>query len=216
MVALFFPPPFGAPPVSSMAFQASATSGATTVTCPTVVPYDVGVLVDWGYNFASPSIPAEVVPSGFTKVTGDTGASIYRGTVSYKVFNGSEGSSSITGMAAEFVNKTLMVFRPNGVVQTVSASTWLNEITTGNPGAQAISASGQAAPLIRFAAANVNVNTTPDFSAGSWDTTITNTGTSGVRQRVNFTIQNSSPSDDSADMVDYGTNWLTSGWLRFA
>jgi len=204
----------GASSVTRMAFLTSTTSVLETITCPTILPFDVGVLIDFAGDFSA--IPSQVVPSGFTSLKTDT-VSFYRGTASYKVFNGTESGTSLTGQASDdaLLSKILLVFRPNGVINTVTTSTWLGEATAGNPAAQAIAAAGQPAPLIRIAGGSVNVGTTPSFSAGTFDATVTQASGSTL-QIAGYTVQNSSPSDDSVDMADFGTNWLVSGCLRFS
>lgn len=204
-------------PVTGMAFQASATSAAETITCPTVQRYDVGVLFDFA-STTEATPPTEVVPAGFSKIRSDSSFSLtsFRGTTSYKVFNGGESGSALTGQNDHLNCKILLVFRPNGVIQTVTSSTWLGFLASSNPGAQLIAASGQPGPLIRFAGAGINDNPAPNFSAGTFDATVTNSLTTSISQRVGYAVQNSAPSDDSPDMVDYGINWLTSGWLRFS
>jgi len=199
--------------LSSIAFQTSATSStSTTITCPTVQQYDVGILVDFAANGGS--TPTQVVPSGFTSLRTDT-VGFYRGTASYKVFDGSESGSTLTGLSGDSrVTKTLLVFRPDAPITSVTASTWLGEATTGDPSSQSISASGQSAPLIRIAGANGSGTITPT-PTGTFDSTVTQ-GTGTGRQVVGYSVQNSSPSDDTVDMNDVGTNWLVSGWLRFA
>jgi hypothetical protein len=202
-----------APAVSSMAFQTSATSTGSTITCPTVQQYDVGVLIDYASNNFSPE-PTQAVPSGFTSLaTSADGAR--RGTASYKVFDGTESGAALAGLAGGLFNsKVLLVFRPNTAIGSVTASTWLTEATTGNPTAQSIAASGGTAPLIRIAGASDNNSVTPSFSAGTFDGTATQSTGAG-RTIAGYAIQNSVGSDDSVDMNDLGANWLVSGWLSF-
>jgi len=179
-----------------------------------VQQYDVGVLIDYASNSFSPE-PTQAGPSGFTSLsTSINGAR--RGTASYKVFNGTESGSTLTGQAGDaFNSKVLLVFRPNSPIGTVTPSTWLEESTGGNPSPQIIAASGGQAPLIRIAAASDNNTTTPSFSAGTFDATVTQATGTG-RTIAGYAIQNSAGSDDSVDMNDFGTNWLVSGWLRFS
>ena len=199
--------------LGSIAFQTSATSStSTTITCPTVQQYDVGVLVDFAANGGS--TPTQVVPSGFTLLKTDT-VSFFRGVASYKLFDGTESGSTLTGMSGDSrVTKTLLVFRPDAPITTVTASTWLGEATTGDPSSQSIAASGQPAPLVRIAGANGSGTTNPTLT-GTFDATVTQ-GSGTGRQVVGYSVQNSSPADDSVDMNDVGTNWLVSGYLRFA
>lgn len=201
--------------VSSVAFQASATSTSTVITCPTVQLGDVGILFDFSRNSGSP--PSQVIPSGFTLITTTTYASFggFRGTVSYKILDGTESGSSLTGQTgAQADSKVLLVFRPNAPVSSVGLPTWLSELDTVDPTAQSIAASGQQVPLVRLACAADNASVTPSFSAGTFDATVTQASGTG-RQIVGYAIQNTSGSNDTVDMSDLGINWLVSGYLRF-
>lgn len=205
----------GGQSLTSIAFQSSTTATTSSITCPTVQPFDVAVLFDWAYSLSAVS---EVYPSDFGPLISQTdnfGGVFYRGCISYKLLNGGESGTSLAGMNESGMGKTLLVFRPNGVIGTVTASTWIGEITINNPSSQLIGASGQPAPLVRFAYGAVNVTTTPDFSVGTFDATVT-VSTGSARSRAGYAVQNSSPSDDTVDMTDYGGNWLASGYLRFA
>jgi hypothetical protein len=204
----------GPAPITSLAFQTSADSDTQTITCPTVSPGDVGVLLDGAVNASG--TPTNVIPSGFTQLQ-TSNIDFARTTMSYKVFDGSEDGSSLTGMNGNASNaKVLLVFRPNGVVTSVGVSTFLQETTNGNPASQVIAASGQAAPLIRLAGAAVGSNSTPPpFAAGTFDATVTKAGGFSAL-RAGYTVQNSSPSDDTVDLGDNGNgNCLMSGWMNF-
>lgn len=216
MVAFFFPPPLLSSPLSSVAFQTSADSSGQTITCPTVLPGDIGVLFDTATDSTS-SIPANVVPSGFTQLQTSAFSAFYRTTLSYKVFNGSESGSAITGMNGNHSNaKILIVFRPNAPIASVGTSTFLQETTTGNPSPQLIAAAGQGSPLIRLATCVNGAGTSsPNFTSGTFDSTITKAG-SDSSIRAGYAIQNVSPSNDTVDSGDSGAgNCLISGWMNF-
>jgi hypothetical protein len=180
-----------------------------------VQQYDVGVLIDFAAQNTT-GVPPAVVPSGFTQIqTSTLTTPNCRGIAAYKVFNGSESGSTLTGLTSDTrMTKTLLVFRPNGVITSVTASTWTGSIDVGDPSSQLISASGQAVPLIRIAGASSNVTTNPTLT-GTFDGTVTQ-GTGSGRQVVGYKIQNSSPSNNTVDMNDVGTNYLVAGWLSFA
>jgi hypothetical protein len=202
-------------PVTSVAFQTSADSDAQTITCPTVSAGDIGILLDGAVNGSG--IPTNVIPAGFTQLQ-TSNIDFARTTMSYKVFDGSEDGSSLTGMNGDASNaKVLLIFRPNGVVSSVGLSTFLQETTNGNPASQAIAASGQSAPLIRLASAAVGSNSTPPpFAAGTFDATVTKAGSFSAI-RAGYTVQNSAPSDDTVDVGDNGNgNCLMSGWMNFS
>lgn len=218
MVTFFVPPPLGTPPVSSIAFQTSADSASQTITCPTVSQYDIAVLFDAATNTGPASPPANVVPSGFTQIQTSTDSDFSRNTVSYKVMVGTESGSSLTGMNGAVSNaKILLVFRPNGLVLSVGLSSFLQQTSNGDVSSQLIGASGQSTPLVRLASAAVGSNTTPPpFTSGTFDATLTRVGSFSAL-RVGYTIQNTSPSNDTVDIGDNGNgNCLISGWMNFA
>lgn len=200
-----------APGIGSVAFQASATSIAATITCPTVQQGDVGVLFDFARDTGE-TVPSQTIPSGFTLTKTDTylTSSGYRGTVSRKIFDGTESGSSLTGQdGSSSDNKVLLVFRPSAPATSIGSSTWLGELDTANPAAQLIAASGQQVPLIRLAVAGIAAGTSA-FAAGTFDATV---ATSSGDLLVGYAVQNSAGSDDTVDMDDLTVNWLASGWL---
>lgn len=196
----------GGTPLTSIAFLTSETTINASITCPTVKAFDVGVLFDWGS--ASGSAPALNIPSGFTLLRSDASSS-WRGAVSYRVFDGTEGGASLSGLSASSAMKVLLVFRPDGPIYTVTASSWLGAITDANPSSQTIAASGQLAPLIRLAAGASSAFGVPPFTSGTFDATVSNTSLN-----TGYAIQNSSPTNDNVDIGDGGNNnWLASGFI---
>lgn len=141
------------PTLTSVAFFASnSIGGSTTITVPAgVIAGDLIVMFDRCGN--PTTIPAAVVPTGFTQISNLSlnSTTDYRVVVSYKVADGTEGGTTITGIAATgFRQKSLAVFRPNGKA-TVSLSPAVGgQILDGNPTAQTVSSNGQAGPLIVF------------------------------------------------------------------
>ena len=199
----------------SFAFQASADSSAQTITCPTVEPYDVGVLFDTATN-STASIPSNVVPSGFAQLQ-TSSTTYYRTTLSYKVFDGTEDGASFTGMNGNHSNaKVLLVFRPTRAIATVGTSTFLQETSSGAPASQLIAASGQTAPLIRLAACVDGAGpSSANFTGGTFDATVVKTG-SDSSIRAGYAVQNTSPSNTTVSMADGGAgNCLISGWMNF-
>src|SRR5690349_13501469 len=168
----------------SLSFQTSADSDQSTITCPVVAPNDIGVLFDTATNGTTP-FPSNAIPSGFTQLQTSTLTSfVYRSTLSYKVFSGSEDGSILSGLTGTLsMAKILLVFRPTFAVANVGVSTFLQETTQNAPSSQLIAASGQAAPLVRLAVCiNGSAASVPSFTSGTFDTTLTRTGSdSGMR-----------------------------------
>jgi hypothetical protein len=200
-----------------VAFQTSADSDQPTITCPTVSQGDIGVLFDTAGNLSTP-FPSNSIPSGFTQLqTSTLSGFTYRTTLSYKVFTGSEGGGSLSGLSGtSSMAKVLLVFRPNFAVAGVGVSTFLQETTQSAPSSQLIGAAGQTAPLIRLAVCiNGAAASVPSFTSGTFDATQTRTGAdSGMR--AGYAIQNAAPTDDTVASGDNGNgNCLVSGWMNF-
>lgn len=205
---------------TSLSFVSSTLSTASTITCPTVEPGDIGVLWDVAGDSGP---PAAVVPSGWTAISNlnvDAGSFAIRAVLSYRVFDGTEDGSTITGMAGNNSEpKVLLLFRPNaGSVVTALElqSPWNEFCADANAPVQTISASGQPAPLIRIAATG-RVATTPTVSlAGTFDAATIGHTDNNARAVIGYAVQNSSPSDDNAidNNLSGSAHALVSGWLR--
>lgn len=198
--------------VTTLSKVADATSTAETITVPASVQAgDLIVLKDSAV--AGVSAPSTVVPSGFTSIVNtsvDTTISI-RQIVSYKIADGTEGSSSLTGMnGGSFNNKELIVFRGDVPITTVTPSTPNEEATTGDPASQNAAASGGTAPLIVLAGYGSNGSVTTRSFSPAEDAEIT----AGLKSYTKYKIYNSGPSDTTVDMGDYGTNALQSFYLE--
>jgi len=205
---------------SSVSFVSSTTSTASTITCPTVSPYDVGILWDVAGN--SGGIPSTVVPSGWTSIANasvDAGSYEVRSILSYRIFDGSEDGSTITGMSSAGHAKVLLLFRPaaGSVVSALALqSPWGSQALDGDITPQTISASGQSAPLVRIGAASRVGSSTSLTLSGTFDAAvITVTGTN-TRANIGYAVQNSAPSDDTIDdNLVGGAHSVVSGWIRF-
>lgn len=205
---------------TSISFVSSTTSAASTITCPTVEPYDVGIL--WDVAGAG-SVPSSVVPSGWTSISNlnvDAGSFAIRSILSYRIFDGSEDGTTITGMAGSNSEpKVLLLFRPNtgAIVSALELqSPWNEFCADADPPTQSILASAQPAPLIRIAAAG-RVSTTPSISlTGSFDDA-PQQADNNARAVIGYAVKNSSPTDDTTidTNIISGAQALVSGWIRF-
>jgi hypothetical protein len=124
-------------------------------------------------------------------------------------------TTNTTNGGFDHLSYVALYFRPNFTISTITASTPVNQGTTGNPTAQTVEASGQTAPLIVLGSIQTtgftpvfNASTTPAFD-DTWDTVGL-----GINTRVGYKLYNSSPVNHTIDMDDLGTNRLTSLWLR--
>ena len=111
----------GANTVNTISYVTHATSTASTITAPSnILSGDILVLYDQSASLGS--IPSEVIPTGFTKIQGATNGLLSgsRGISSFKIANGTEASTSITGVNAGEMAKILFVLRPNFTASNVN------------------------------------------------------------------------------------------------
>lgn len=210
--------------VSSLTFRAAANGSASdTCSLPTGSAIgDLAVLFDMAKN-DSTTIPTEVTPSGWTQALASTGLSqgaisgSMRQVVSYKVLTNADiTAGSVTGMTANDRVKRMLAFIPDASITTVTPGSWNQELTSGDPASQTVTASGQQTPLVVFGMIFDN-NAAPAFSTESPAFDATGTVTDGCGIRVGYKVYNSSPSNHSVDMNDEGGgNALVSGYLRVA
>ncbi len=198
--------------ITSITKQADATSTASTITCPTVERGDLLVLADSPTN--SSGTPTTVVPTGFTSIE-NISLSTRRQIVSYKIADGSESGSSITGMNGTSANrKVLVVYRPNRPATTAYVFTVAGQATTANPFAVMLDNAAQAYPQVVIgiygATGAVDPRTfTVDGSAAK-DGEVA-VGTSLYQA---WKIYNSGASTVSIDMDDEGSNYLQACWIE--
>lgn len=193
---------FAAAQLTTLSEQASATSTSSSVTGPaSIAEGDLLVLLDRAQS--SISVPAKVIPSGFTEIA-DTNDGIYtRQVASYKIADGSEASASLTGMNGAVSNdKALYVFRGDVAITSVNVSTPNAEITSIDPAQQTVSASGGTAPLVVLACYGTYFlyAISPRTFSPAKDGEIN----SGTDLYLAYKIYNSSPSDVTVDMDDEG------------
>lgn len=207
-------------PVTAFSFFASAIVDGPDIVMPTgVARDDVAVLCDWAADL---TLPTSIIPAGWTALVQATDSSFRRLNALMRQLDGSESGVTLTGMTGLFAIKTILVFRPNGAVSNLYPSTWLSEITGGNPSAQTIAASGQPKPAIALAVAaqqGFGGSFYPAaFSVGSFDATVQSVATGGqvdgASTLVGYTLMNASPADLTVDKADQGQNGLISGYLR--
>lgn len=200
----------------SLSFQASATSGAVTITVPaSAAAGDLAVL--YQYSISSTSLaPSAVTPSGWTALTDTSTISVgtsARGMLLYKVLVGGDPGSTVTGMSGSSSDdKVIAVFRPSTAIALVSPSTFNAQMTNGTPTTQTTTATGLTYAIVMLGV-GASTGSPVSFSAATpaWGATI---ATASTREIAAYTIYNSSPSNQSVSMSDFGSlNWLASGYL---
>lgn len=205
----------GAPKVSTLSQPTgkTATSTTSTITVPTGIQKgDLLYLKDTSINVSSPA--STVVPSGFNTISNISASTLFsiRQIVSYKIADGTESSTNLTGMNGDtFNDKELIVFRGDVAITSVTVSGTVNgNATTGDPASQSTTASGGTAPLIVLAAYGSNGTVTTRTFSPAEDAELQASGRSSTK----YKIYNSSPADTTVDMGDYGTNGLQSFYLE--
>lgn len=204
--------------VATISFIASTTSTAATITAPaTINAGDLLILFD--NNDQLSSTPPSVVPTGFTQITvytGDDGTVFYKGLISYKIANGTEDSSTITGLASLFsgVRKCLLQFRGNIAITSITPVSIDASFTEGDPASRVVPSASGVVPLIVFAeyfcnSSSISAATRTFSPAADGEVNSSNF------QYIKYKIYNSSPADITADLGDNGGgNALSSFYLR--
>lgn len=192
--------------------QSSATSTATTITAPAGINAgDLLVLLDYVIDIFS--TPTSVVPSGFTSIS-DVTSGKTRCILSYKKADGTEGSTSLTGMSSGSgtLYKTLVTFRGDVAATTITSNDPGGQATTGNPTAQTVTASGGSPPLVVIGGYASSNNVSPRTMSPAKDGEVGN----GTNVYIAWKIYNSSPADVSVDMDDEGSavHCLTSCYIE--
>lgn len=187
--------------ITSITNPSSATSSASTVTAPADLQMgDLLILFDCGSTGGSP--PSAVTPSGWTQIDTQAGTSM-RDSMCYKIADGTEASTSITGINGGYSNrKILAVFRANVPIVRVSVSSVSKEITGSNPTSKTISASGGTAPLLVIASWSNQIDSSA-ISPRTQSPTMTEISNT-THQYIGWVAYTSSPSDQSFDMDDEG------------
>lgn len=199
--------------LNNIALVLSATSLIATLTVPSGVRAgDLLVFLD---RVSTTGLPTSVVPSGFTTAVTSNDATNVRMITSYKIANGTEGGTNITGMTpGDFEDgKALLVFRGNKPIRTASLLDAAGEVTNGNPASQVVNASGGAAPLIVIAGYASNTAVNPRTFTPTKDGEVN----PDTLLYLAYKIYNSGPADVTVDIDDEGNgNGLQSFYIACA
>lgn len=193
--------------VSSISQNASANVAGGSLTAPADINAgDLLVFFDTGVNIgAAPD--ASAVPSGFTEILTDSlgGSDDARMTLSYKIADGTEGSSSLTGMTHDFEVKLLYTYRGDIAISSVNIVDTDSEITDGNPTSQTIASGSGSAPLVVVAGYTSSGVVNPRTFSPAKDGEIGENDTA-IEGSLAYKIYNSSPANVSIDMDDEGVS----------
>lgn len=186
---------------------ASATSAAASVTAPAGIQKgDLMVLIDAPESAVA--INTASVPSGFTQFR-DVPSSGWetKAVMSYKIADGTEGGSTITGMTGAVENaKVLLVFRGRARITTMTMVANSNNISNGDPSGVIANFSGitpAASPVIAMGTVQCRGATPPPFQTQSPAFAASLTG---GHLRVGYTIYDKAAalSNQNVDLDDNG------------
>lgn len=214
----------GGSSLTSITQVLSATSTGTNITAPSGIQAgDLIVL----YDCATAAIGSvtEVTPTDFNSIAAIAVGTNARAVASWKLALGTEGSSSITGMAAAgagSTTKVMYVFRGDIPASLITVASTNSQGTSGNPTAQTVTSSSGVAPLVilGFYAARDDITISPRTftvgGVGAKDAELESNGTFGDTW-VAYKIYNSSPQNASIDMDDEGSaNLLVSCYIQMS
>lgn len=196
--------------LSSLTQIGSATAATSAITLPSGIQQgDLIILLDFA---TSGSVPTAVTPTGFTNLQNVSDGSVRRFMVSYKIADGTESSTSVTGMNGSSQNrKGVLTFRGNTFPVSATGAGGTQETSLNAPATQNQNVSGFTTPLIILAmyASNGSV-TTRGFST---------TKDGEISQVSNqwylaWKTYNASPANTALTQSDDGTNTLFSCYVQ--
>lgn len=192
--------------LTSLAQQATASAGATSIACPTVQAGDLIVVLSYAVGSA-----AFVTPTGFTTIL-QSNLSTTRQVISCKVSDGTESGSTLNGMTGSGFGMIVVTFRGNVPLVAALVFAALGEVTDGNPAVQTVLSGAGGPPLIVLAAYSSTGSINPRTFTPTKDGEVTN---GGNNQYIAWKTYFGGPANVDVDMDDEGTgNALQSAYLR--
>lgn len=214
---MLIPSPFGGlivprvrkgPP--EVAFRAASYSTGVSLTAPAEIQAgDLLVFAQASLNISG--IPSSVTPSGFTTIVDVTDGDSRRAMLSWRLANGTEASTSLTGMSALNNRKGLAVF--SGEIEGVDPRSFAGETTGGAPENQIITSSGGVVPTLVLAAYLSTGSIDPRGMSPAKD------GEDGGNSNSTWfawKIYNDSPANVTVSMDDEGSNALMAGYFNLS
>ena len=208
-------------PVTSLTFFAAVEGGAaTTIALPVgLKKYDVAVLIDRGLGGEGGT--NDVTPTNWEDLISqaDWSEAVLFNVSGRIIQDASESEDVIAGNVLG--EKVLLVYRPNGIVTTLTrgpANPVAGENATGNPTPQVIEADSLTPPMVLFGlfrGSNPFTTSVLDFSPAQ-DRFTAFDGNDPSTFWVGDKIYNTSPADTTVDMPDVGSQQLGSFSLRVA
>jgi hypothetical protein len=209
----------GAQQISSFTYFSRTVSSGSTVTVPAgVQKYDIAFLIDAASDSSSSRPQNATTLANWPLINYSTGltaggGNYYHSYVNYRILNGTEGGTTVTGINGASVNrKIIAVFRPNAAVKYFASLAQVRgQATQGTPTTQVVDVSGQKLPIIVFAhfwgglnAASAGMSPSDDIFNGSSD-----------RQKAGYKLFDfgETPSNVTVSKNDQGENNVLQSFL---
>jgi len=141
------------------------------------------------------SVPSAVTPSGFTQISTITGSGM-RWSIFYKIANGTESGTVLTGMNDDSERKRLILFRGNKSISSVTTGSLVSQQDDGYESiSTTITSSGGTTPFIIIALYGSDINTEcipPNytFTGETADETIGYATNTSVVSAIKYKIKN--------------------------
>ena len=154
------------------------------------------------------NVPTQVTPSGFTIIKSQPGyASCW--SIFYKIANGTESGTVLTGMNDAFERKRLILFRGNRPIRLITTKYFVEQYNRQGPISGTITSSSGITPFIIMGFYGTCLSSsTPNhgytFTGETADETIGYTTNSEIVSAIKYKIKNRG--DTSADVVVGFTN----------
>lgn len=199
-------------------FLTSVTTSTSTIEIPSDAQEgDIAVLMDLGYSGAGVlTIPTTTVPTNWISIAnGSQGATApgMRAICSYEILTASDPGTTITGINTTNMRKTMVIFRPNFTVTSITLSTPGNSVTAADPAAQTISLTSVSNPVVGIAHMGCNNAVSTRSVTGGAMSEITNTTNQYVQYEADNTVDISQ--NATVDIADGGINALQSFYFTF-
>lgn len=198
----------------TISFFNSSESTAETITLPaSIASGDVIILYDRSSGFSN---PGTTIPTGFTEISMLTDGGQNSSGMSYKIANGTEGGTTITGLggSGNDIRKIAIVFRSDTSISAVNVADIGEALQNSDPADQAVSAGSGSAPLAIVAGYGASGTVDPRSFSPSEDAEIGITGETDFY--LKYKIYNASPADVTVGMDDEGfQNGLFSFYIEF-
>lgn len=222
MVGVSFQVLMAGGPLASLSFVTSATVNASsaqpdTITAPAgILAGDLLVLVDIA-DIGSGTVTL-VTPTGWSSAQSvGFGGGLAASAISYKIADGTESGTTITGInvASNTHNMMLAVFRGNVPINIVSVHSAAGQVTAGTPTNQVCTAGSGVAPLIVLSVYHSYTTGGAAITARGFSTTADGEITPNTKNYLDYKIYNASPADTTISMADFSSdNILQSCYLQ--